>query len=179
MFDGQGYDWWWYVIITTIDNRPHTLTMERCSDIVLHGGLHFRNSPQYHILLMDVADVFIEDIDIPPPFAVLFQFNFDFSQISMLMSVISTIFSINTVFLPRMVYQFSHSTLMALTPLERMCSFKMSELRILMMPWQWSLKMDSTFSPTAATTSQWETAMLDLASEWQLVLFCESLGIIT
>lgn len=64
MIDGQGYDWWWFVVLTTIDNRPHMIMMEEATNLTFQGGLRFRNSPQYHLLLWDVVDVYITNIDI-------------------------------------------------------------------------------------------------------------------
>lgn len=62
-FDGQGYDWWWYVIVTATDNRPMLVAMERVSDIIIYD-VTFKNSPQYHLDLRDIANAHIHDIDI-------------------------------------------------------------------------------------------------------------------
>lgn len=62
-FDGQGYEWWWYVIVSTIDNRPMLIAMERVSDIIIYD-VTFKNSPQYHLDLRDIANAHIHDIDI-------------------------------------------------------------------------------------------------------------------
>eukprot|EP00026_Physarum_polycephalum_P010001 Phypoly_transcript_10144.p1 GENE.Phypoly_transcript_10144~~Phypoly_transcript_10144.p1 ORF type:complete len:130 (+),score=18.27 Phypoly_transcript_10144:233-622(+) len=40
------------------------IMMEEATNLVFHGGLKFRNSPQYHLFLVDVVDVYITDIDI-------------------------------------------------------------------------------------------------------------------
>ena len=71
--DGQGYYWWWFVIITTIDNRPHMIMMEETTNIVFQGGLRFKNSPQYHLFLLDVVDVYITDIGILLHFSLCFS----------------------------------------------------------------------------------------------------------
>ena len=61
--DGQGYDWWWHVIITEKDHRPHMLKMVSSKDILI-TNLHFVNSPQFHLNLEHVMDVIIRNISI-------------------------------------------------------------------------------------------------------------------
>ena len=63
LFDGQGYDWWWYVILTTIDNRPVILNMNQCTNVLIRQ-LHFFNSPMYHLFLHDMLDLIVRDIEI-------------------------------------------------------------------------------------------------------------------
>lgn len=61
--DGQGYDWWWFVIITGTDKRPHMMGVFRSWDVHIEG-LRVRNSPQFHFLLSDVARMRVAHVDI-------------------------------------------------------------------------------------------------------------------
>lgn len=61
--DGQGFDWWWHVIITDMDHRPHMIIMDSCSDVII-TNLTFVDSPQYHLKLHHVMDVVIRNITI-------------------------------------------------------------------------------------------------------------------
>ena len=61
--DGQGYDWWWHVIITDHDHRPHLVMMDTCSDIHI-TNLMFLDSPQFHLRLYHIMDVVIRNITI-------------------------------------------------------------------------------------------------------------------
>jgi polygalacturonase len=45
LVDGQGYDWWWYVILLGADIRPHLVVCYRCVNLLI-DSLHFKNSPQ-------------------------------------------------------------------------------------------------------------------------------------
>ncbi len=58
VFDGDGYNWWWSVFLTTADYRPHMLVMRRCMDVLIHV-VEFKNSPQYHLFLNDMVDVVV------------------------------------------------------------------------------------------------------------------------
>ena len=61
--DGQGYDWWWHVIITDKDQRPHMVIIASSQDILI-TNLLFVNSPQYHLKLDNVMNVVIRNISI-------------------------------------------------------------------------------------------------------------------
>eukprot|EP01098_Paradermamoeba_levis_P006122 TRINITY_DN2541_c0_g1_i1.p1 TRINITY_DN2541_c0_g1~~TRINITY_DN2541_c0_g1_i1.p1 ORF type:complete len:556 (+),score=189.58 TRINITY_DN2541_c0_g1_i1:98-1669(+) len=63
VIDGQGYDWWWYTILSFKDFRPHMILMRECSNILIHQ-LKFLNSPQFHLNLNDVKNVVIRQINI-------------------------------------------------------------------------------------------------------------------
>lgn len=63
IIEGQGYTWWWRVILTAQDNRPHLLCMWRCVNTTISGWT-LRNSPQYHMLLDDMSNLIVEDITI-------------------------------------------------------------------------------------------------------------------
>ena len=61
--DGQGYDWWWHVIINKTDHRPHMVRMVSSQDILI-TNLRFVNSPQYHLKLDNIMNVVIRNISI-------------------------------------------------------------------------------------------------------------------
>jgi len=63
VFNGLGYDWWWHVVLTTIDNRPNMIVMDRCVNVLIQQ-LRFLNSPMYHLFLNDMKDLVVRDIDI-------------------------------------------------------------------------------------------------------------------
>ena len=63
MIDGQGYDWWWHVIITKQDQRPHMVRITSSQDILI-SNLRFENSPQYHLKLDHIMNVIIRNITI-------------------------------------------------------------------------------------------------------------------
>ena len=50
VFDGQGYVWWWEVILFHVDNRPHLVAMDECTNVTIEN-LKFVNSPQFHLRL--------------------------------------------------------------------------------------------------------------------------------
>jgi len=62
-FDGQGYDWWWSIILLEIHNRPHMVAMERVEGIVI-DNLYFTNSPNFHLRLHDIKDLHVKNITI-------------------------------------------------------------------------------------------------------------------
>ena len=51
--EGNGYDWWWWVILGFYDNRPNLIGMNACEDCAVQG-VTLRNSPQFHAFLMDM-----------------------------------------------------------------------------------------------------------------------------
>jgi hypothetical protein len=63
LIDGHGYDWWWFVILTGIDKRPHMLGINSSEKIEIYG-LTFLNSPQFHLYLTDVKDVLVDHINV-------------------------------------------------------------------------------------------------------------------
>ena len=63
VFDGQGYVWWWHVIITTEDHRPHLVAMDQCTNVTIQNLL-FRNSPQYHLLLSDMKGLYVSELPV-------------------------------------------------------------------------------------------------------------------
>eukprot|EP00455_Lapot_gusevi_P002948 TRINITY_DN1121_c0_g1_i1.p1 TRINITY_DN1121_c0_g1~~TRINITY_DN1121_c0_g1_i1.p1 ORF type:complete len:447 (+),score=79.76 TRINITY_DN1121_c0_g1_i1:43-1383(+) len=60
---GNGYSWWWEVILKHHDHRPHLVYMSRCQHVLIQGW-HLHNSPAYHILIDDMLDVLIENIEV-------------------------------------------------------------------------------------------------------------------
>lgn len=62
--EGQGY-WWWMreYIVANKFGRPHMLSMQRVRHCIIEG-LHFHNSPRYHLSLTDIDDFLIQDIEI-------------------------------------------------------------------------------------------------------------------
>lgn len=59
MIEGNGYRWWWYVFLTTLDNRPHMIVTQSCTNFVLRN-LSLFNSPQYHVFLKDTVNATVE-----------------------------------------------------------------------------------------------------------------------
>uniref|UniRef100_A0A0G4GQ61 Pectate lyase superfamily protein domain-containing protein n=1 Tax=Chromera velia CCMP2878 TaxID=1169474 RepID=A0A0G4GQ61_9ALVE len=49
--DGQGFDFWWHVILTGDDYRPNLFHIHNVTNIHIEG-LTLRNSPRYHIEIM-------------------------------------------------------------------------------------------------------------------------------
>jgi hypothetical protein len=83
-FQGNGYHWWWYTILSHIDHRPHLINTKRCVDTLIQGIRMF-NSPQvpataattppraapfhvaprqYHLLLEDTLNLIVRKIHI-------------------------------------------------------------------------------------------------------------------
>ena len=64
LIDGKGYQWWLLTILNLIHHdRPHMVHMEQCTNILIND-LSVKNSPMFHFLLHDVADVVIFGLDI-------------------------------------------------------------------------------------------------------------------
>ncbi|EDQ90299.1 uncharacterized protein MONBRDRAFT_24614 [Monosiga brevicollis MX1] len=61
--DGQGYDWWWLIILNIIHTRPHMLCMDLCQDVEI-ANLRFKNSAQFHLRLHDIHNFTIHGISI-------------------------------------------------------------------------------------------------------------------
>jgi Glycosyl hydrolases family 28 len=62
-FDGQGFRWWTYVVLTGIDNRPHLVMMTRVDGVEIDSVLAL-NSPMYHWNIRDAAHVYIHDTEV-------------------------------------------------------------------------------------------------------------------
>lgn len=60
---GNGYHWWWYVVLTGLDNRPHMIVTEDCTNFVLEN-LTLLDSPQYHVFLKDNVNVIVQYITV-------------------------------------------------------------------------------------------------------------------
>lgn len=64
IIDGQGYDWWNFVLFSAKDNRPNEIGMASVKGPILISGLRMVNSPEYHQFLHDVKDLVVKDVDI-------------------------------------------------------------------------------------------------------------------
>lgn len=60
MIDGEGYDWWWYVLAGNFDNRPNLIGMQHVSNVTIRG-IQMINSPSYHLAILDGLHIDIQD----------------------------------------------------------------------------------------------------------------------
>lgn len=60
---GNGYHWWWYVILTGLDNRPHMIVTQTVSNFLLEN-LTLLNSPQYHVFLQDNVNATVQHLTV-------------------------------------------------------------------------------------------------------------------
>ncbi|CUG78731.1 glycoside hydrolase family 28, putative [Bodo saltans] len=56
---GNGYHWWWYVVLTGLDNRPHMIVTQSVTNFILEN-LTLLNSPQYHVFLRDNVNATVQ-----------------------------------------------------------------------------------------------------------------------
>lgn len=61
--NGVGYDWWWHVITTGNDVRPHMFVFYQCEYLQVLN-LSVINSPQFHFYVIDVAHVLFKNVSI-------------------------------------------------------------------------------------------------------------------
>eukprot|EP00010_Vexillifera_abyssalis_P005421 CAMPEP_0201552490 /NCGR_PEP_ID=MMETSP0173_2-20130828/16750_1 /ASSEMBLY_ACC=CAM_ASM_000268 /TAXON_ID=218659 /ORGANISM="Vexillifera sp., Strain DIVA3 564/2" /LENGTH=422 /DNA_ID=CAMNT_0047962987 /DNA_START=94 /DNA_END=1362 /DNA_ORIENTATION=- len=61
--DGQGYDWWWYTIITAIDNRPHLVVWRRVKSSRIYD-VTAENSPNWTFNIGDLLDVHVKNVTV-------------------------------------------------------------------------------------------------------------------
>ncbi len=61
--NGHGYAWWWFVIITGVDKRPHMLGIHRSENVTI-SNLRFVDSPQFHVYLTDVKHARVSRVNI-------------------------------------------------------------------------------------------------------------------
>jgi polygalacturonase len=61
LIDGQGYRWWWTVILTTVDNRPDVFDLTTAKDTLIEG-ITVKNAPQYHLCLDDVLNLTVQNV---------------------------------------------------------------------------------------------------------------------
>lgn len=84
VYDGRGFHWW---ILTLYDpkeslgsqgNRPHLIKLQECTS-VRASELHLKNSPQFHIIILDCLNLSLGNIKITvnrtAQFKLLKQFN--------------------------------------------------------------------------------------------------------
>lgn len=56
---GNGYHWWWYVVLTGLDNRPHMIVTQSVTNFILEN-ITLYNSPQYHVFLRDNVNAIVQ-----------------------------------------------------------------------------------------------------------------------
>ena len=61
IIEGNGYIWWWYVIISGNDNRPNLLEIVTSQNTLI-DGITLRNAPQYHMNLLDQLNVTVQNV---------------------------------------------------------------------------------------------------------------------
>lgn len=61
--DGQGYVWWWYVILTGKSVRPDMFNLQNHTRLVVRD-LYCRNSPQFHFRVHDVQGAHFDNVTI-------------------------------------------------------------------------------------------------------------------
>ena len=59
--NGNGYLWWWNVIVSGIDNRPMLIDIYIAKDLLV-DGITMLNSPQYHLLIIDCLNVTVKNV---------------------------------------------------------------------------------------------------------------------
>lgn len=59
--EGNGYFWWWTVIITGKDNRPNMFEIATSKDTLIEG-VTFRNAPQYHMTFRDALNMTVRNL---------------------------------------------------------------------------------------------------------------------
>jgi polygalacturonase len=61
IIEGNGYIWWWHVIIIGNDNRPNLLEILTSKDTLI-DGITFRNAPRFHLNLMDQLNLTVQNV---------------------------------------------------------------------------------------------------------------------
>jgi hypothetical protein len=61
--EGNGYQWWWFVILTGIDNRPNLLMLNDVTSVVV-SGITLRNGPMYHLMLNGALHALVEHVKV-------------------------------------------------------------------------------------------------------------------
>jgi polygalacturonase len=62
LINGNGYLWWWNVIITGYDNRPDSLININAGKNIRIDGVSFINAPNYHLNLRDMLNVTVTNV---------------------------------------------------------------------------------------------------------------------
>jgi polygalacturonase len=61
VIEGNGYMWWWTVILTAHDNRPNLFTISTSKDTLIEG-IMVRNAAQYHMNFNDSLNMTVQNI---------------------------------------------------------------------------------------------------------------------
>lgn len=61
LIEGNGFIWWWAVIITGVDSRPNLLDILTSKNTHING-LVFQNAAQYHLNLENALDMRVENL---------------------------------------------------------------------------------------------------------------------
>lgn len=61
--DGQGYKWWWEVLLGGPTYRPHMFSLRTVTNLLVENLL-LRNSPQFHLRLYDLGGCTVRDVTI-------------------------------------------------------------------------------------------------------------------
>ena len=61
VIDGAGYPWWLEVILTGKDKRPNLIDISVGKDTLI-DGITVKNSPQYHLFLMDHLNLIVQNV---------------------------------------------------------------------------------------------------------------------
>jgi polygalacturonase len=59
--NGNGYKWWWEVILSGKDNRPNLIDIFIAKDLLI-DGITVLNSPQYHFAIKDSLNVTMKNV---------------------------------------------------------------------------------------------------------------------
>lgn len=59
--NGNGYNWWWYVILFGNDDRPNIMQIHTAKDTLI-DGITVMNAPQYHITLEDTLNTTVRNL---------------------------------------------------------------------------------------------------------------------
>ena len=63
VIQGNGYRWWWFVLLTGDDNRPHLVEMEMCTNVLFERWT-LLNSPMYHVKYVDMLDAVVRQVTV-------------------------------------------------------------------------------------------------------------------
>jgi hypothetical protein len=61
VINGNGYMWWWNVIVSGRDNRPDLIDIYIAKDLLI-DGITLLNSPQYHLMIKECLNVTVKNV---------------------------------------------------------------------------------------------------------------------